>query len=258
MKDSTNKIKILKTLLESPKTTGEIAIKLDYIDEKGYGRYNVIESDLNTLEQYGFIHRIEEKKKRPGAPATTYDIVYEYSVLRDIVKEYSPLISDLQKSDKIISMLAEMLERNPDTVECKDKILIMLEHSPTVFITFLNNFLIDYKPPITLRIKDDPEPSGKIQIGENLIKEMEYHFFKDFEHNKALYLTSEFLEKIKKLFNLEKSSVKNIPGLKPEYYFEYHFELPFHFYFKSLLGDAQDKWYCYSRDPEDGLQRDEK
>ena len=51
MKEPTNKIKILKTLLESPRTTGEIAIELGYIDDKGYGRYNVVNPDLQTLAQ---------------------------------------------------------------------------------------------------------------------------------------------------------------------------------------------------------------
>lgn len=257
MNDLTIKEKILKTLLESPKTTGKIAIELGYIDKNGHGRYNIIKPDLNTLKQYGFIHSFKSKKS-VGAPATTYEIVYEIESLKRIIDKYPPLISDLQKSDKIISMLAEMLERNPDTVDYKDRILMMLEHSPTVFITFLNCFSIDYKPHRTLKVKEESDSSGKIQINENVIKEMKYHFFKDFERNKALYLTSEFLEKIKKLFNLEKSSVKNIPGVKPEYYFEYHFKLPFHFYFVPVLGDAQDEWYCCSRDPEDGLQRDEK
>ncbi len=134
MDELTIKDKILKTLLESPKTTGEIAMELGYIDEKGHGRYNIIGSDLNTLEQYGFIHRIEKKEKRPGAPATTYDIVYKYDHLRKILKKYPFLISDLQKSDKILSMLTNNVK--PDTFVETFKNMLRLSSS------FFENFLM--------------------------------------------------------------------------------------------------------------------
>lgn len=109
MKDSTNKIKILKTLLESPKTTGQIAIALDYIDNKGHGIYKNISSDLEKLEGKGFIHKIKSKKT-VGAPAKTYDINYDISVLRELFKdlqEYSSLILVLQKNKRIVSMVAD-------------------------------------------------------------------------------------------------------------------------------------------------------
>ena len=142
MKEPTNKIKILKTLLESPKSTGNIAIALDYKDGKGHGIYKNIISDLKTLEQYGFIHRIEQKEKRPGAPATTYDIVYEYDDLRKILKEYPILISDLQQSDKILSMLAENVKPDAFVETFKD----MLRLSPSFFENCLMNdrFLYDW------------------------------------------------------------------------------------------------------------------
>jgi hypothetical protein len=137
MKDSTNKIKILKILLESPKTTGEIAIELGYLDKKGHGKYNIINSDLKTLTQYGFIHRFAEKKKRPGAPATTYDIVYELSVLRELLKKYPLLISDLQKSDKIRALIGrEFYKDLPRIKEYEDEVNFfsrLLIGSPTFF-----------------------------------------------------------------------------------------------------------------------------
>lgn len=107
MIDLTIKKKIIKTLLESPKTTGEIAIELGYIDDKGHGKYNIIKPDLNTLERYGFIHGSKKKIKSPGAPATTYDIVYEISALSKILEKYSILISDLQRNNIVSNMLVK-------------------------------------------------------------------------------------------------------------------------------------------------------
>jgi len=135
MNYSTIKEKILKTLLESPKTTGKIAIELGYIDKNGYGRYNIIKPDLNTLEQYGFIHRIESDKKTAGAPATTYDIVYEISFLRKILEKYPLLSSDLQKSERIISILSDSLMPN----RIHDLFKHVVGRSPSLFEYCLKN-----------------------------------------------------------------------------------------------------------------------
>ncbi len=104
MNELTIKERIIKTLLESPKTTGEIAIELGYIDVNHHGKYNIINTDLKTLKQYGFING-KKQKRHTGAPATTYDIVYEISSLRDVVKKYVSIIPDLQKSDKVIGLV---------------------------------------------------------------------------------------------------------------------------------------------------------
>lgn len=108
MTDSTVKEKILQTLLVSiSKTTGDIAIELGYVDTNGYGKYKNIKSDLNTLSQYGFIHGFKQKEKKPGAPATTYEIVYKLPVIKKILEKYPDLVSDLQKNEIILSMLVE-------------------------------------------------------------------------------------------------------------------------------------------------------
>ena len=150
MKNSTNKIKILKTLLESPKTTGQIAIALDYKDDKGHGIYKNIISDLKTLGQYGFIHEFKSNKKNVGAPARTYDIVYDISILREILKKYPFLISDLQKSDKILSMLVSdiIYSTTSDNKPFMPSEFLrdMLRRSPSFFKNFLVNdcFLLNY------------------------------------------------------------------------------------------------------------------
>ncbi|MGB8218538.1 MAG: hypothetical protein WCE94_14670 [Candidatus Methanoperedens sp.] len=108
MDDLTIKEKILKSLLESPKTTGKIALELGYVDKKTkYPRYNIINSDLNTLESYGFIHRVPSNQKSPGAPATTFDVVYEISALSKILEKYPVLISDLQKNIIVSNLLVK-------------------------------------------------------------------------------------------------------------------------------------------------------
>jgi hypothetical protein len=153
MKDSTNKIKIVKTLLESPKTTGQIAIALGYKDEKGYGKYKNIISDLKTLEQYKFIYRTKPNKKSVGAPATTYDIRYELPILRGILETYPSLVSDLQKNYHVFRLLE--LPLKPPSHYSKDYelwainmyaegfndicgyILWMIQHSQTFFKNLL-------------------------------------------------------------------------------------------------------------------------
>ena len=101
------KERIIRTLLISPKTTNEITMALGNEDKK----YNAVDKDLKTLQSDGFIHY--EKIKIPGRTgpvAKTYDIVYEIPRLRALLIKYikSPsLISDMQKNDKIISLLID-------------------------------------------------------------------------------------------------------------------------------------------------------
>lgn len=109
MKNSTNKIKILKTLLESPKTTGQIAIALDYKDNKGHGIYKNIISDLKTLGQYGFIYEFKSNKKTVGAPPTTYDIVYSIEKIAGILQKYPSLSLHLYNNEKVGVLLANNL-----------------------------------------------------------------------------------------------------------------------------------------------------
>lgn len=109
----TIKEKILKLLLESSKTTGEIAKELGYVDKNGMGKYNNIKADLNTLQSYGFIHYSKTKKQGiPGPVPTTYEIVYEISILREMLQKYPSLISDLPKNERILTMLANEFYKN--------------------------------------------------------------------------------------------------------------------------------------------------
>ena len=98
------KERIIRTLLISPKTTNEITMALGNEDKK----YNAVDKDLKTLQSDGFIHY--EKIKIPGKTgpvAKTYDIVYEIPRLKALLIKYPSLISDMQKNDKIISLLID-------------------------------------------------------------------------------------------------------------------------------------------------------
>lgn len=104
----TNKEKIIKSLLVSPKTTGEIAKDLGYFDATGkYGRYNYVISDLNTLEHDRVIHRIKNKTKNPGKKPTVYELVYDIETLKKLYTQYPGIKSDIQKSEGVCGFIRD-------------------------------------------------------------------------------------------------------------------------------------------------------
>jgi hypothetical protein len=105
--DLTLRAKILQTLLKSPKSTGEIAKKLGYIDKNRNGKYNVVGPDLEKLKESGLIRSQKIKGKTHGPPPTIYNIVYEFPVIQKLSDEHPKLIQDLQSNDTILSMLVK-------------------------------------------------------------------------------------------------------------------------------------------------------
>lgn len=127
MQELTVKEKIIKILLKSPRTTGDIAKDLGYIDNKGFGKYNAIEKDLKTLQSAGIIGY--EKRKIPGKRGpvpTTYflkmdksgleqvDQKFAFDALRvdisaimKIAENYPLLISELQKNEWVRYRIAQ-------------------------------------------------------------------------------------------------------------------------------------------------------
>ena len=109
----TNQTLILKTLLESPKTTGEIAKALGKIDKNGNGKYNVVADDLKRLKKLGFISsKIEKKTGARGPPPTVYNIIYDVKTIIDILNSHNSLLTSLQKNDKIIDLIIEKQKKN--------------------------------------------------------------------------------------------------------------------------------------------------
>lgn len=93
--------KILKTLLESPKRTGEIVTALRYHERA----YHNVDDDLSELVTDRIIRIIETVKKTVGRPGTTYDIVYNRNNLQKIFEEYPSLLPDLQKNESVINLI---------------------------------------------------------------------------------------------------------------------------------------------------------
>jgi hypothetical protein len=96
----TNKERILASLLESSKTTADLAKELGYIDSKGTARYNIINNDLDKLVEQGYIESKREKfEKRPENTPTWYSIIYSIKNLHGMVEEYPHLIENMQRSE---------------------------------------------------------------------------------------------------------------------------------------------------------------
>lgn len=105
--DLSLKERIVQVLLVSPKSTGEIAKKLGYIDKKGNGRYNVVSPYLKELEASGLLRSEKIERKSHGPPPTIYNIVYEFPALQKLIENHPKLLQDLQSNDMILSMLVK-------------------------------------------------------------------------------------------------------------------------------------------------------
>ena len=75
MKMETNKELILGSLLGSPRTTGQLARELKYVDKKGNAGYSIIGDDLEDLVENGYIESKKVKSGKPGITPTLYSIV---------------------------------------------------------------------------------------------------------------------------------------------------------------------------------------
>lgn len=108
MEDLSLKEKLLKSLFESSKTTGELLVSLRY----GKTKYNAIDKDLKALVEEGLIGKEKTKiEGRRGQPPTVYSVVCELPTLQKILQkikdEPSSLRSAMQKNDAVLSLLAE-------------------------------------------------------------------------------------------------------------------------------------------------------
>ena len=104
MIDLTLKEKILKSLFESNKTTGELLASLRY----GKTKYNAIDKDLKKLAAEGLIFADKRKiKGSRGQPPTYYGVVFELPTLQKILDDHSSLRSAMQKNDAVLSLLVK-------------------------------------------------------------------------------------------------------------------------------------------------------
>jgi hypothetical protein len=103
MKTETNQQLILSSLLESSKTTRQLALELKYVNKKkkGIPGYSTIKDDLDKLKNEKYIEGNKVKSGKPGAPATLYSIIFSIPNLIHILERYPDLISKMQKNDSI-------------------------------------------------------------------------------------------------------------------------------------------------------------
>ena len=104
-----NKNKILSSLLDSPKTTGELAEELEYVKSNGDRKYNSIDRLLKDLEKNGYIVSKKEKiENHSGAPPRRYTINYSFANLIKILNEDPGLISKMQTNDSVLESILKI------------------------------------------------------------------------------------------------------------------------------------------------------
>jgi hypothetical protein len=92
---------ILGSLLESSKTTGELAKELKPDNSGSKTRYNMVYSALQKLDNDKYIEGHKVKLGKSGRIPTLYSIVFSIWNLSRILKEYPHLRSKMQKNDSI-------------------------------------------------------------------------------------------------------------------------------------------------------------
>ena len=108
MDAETNQSKILGILLESSKTTAELAKKMGYVNSMGIARYNIIYNDLKKLEENGYIKSKKEKlDKQHGNTPTLYSIFYKIQNLKKILEEFPNLIENIQNSELSLETIVQ-------------------------------------------------------------------------------------------------------------------------------------------------------
>ena len=105
MEDKNNQERILGRLLESSKTTRELAIELGYINPDGAPRYNVIYGYLKRLKKNGYIEGKKVKLGKSGNDPTLYSIIFDIENLRKIFVNHPCLKAKLQKSDSVLKII---------------------------------------------------------------------------------------------------------------------------------------------------------
>lgn len=109
MQKITNKGRMLVRLLDSSKTTAELAIELGYVKADGIARYNVIVRDLHRLVKDGYVKSEKKRKEmKAGNIPTLYSIDLNIQNLRNLLEEYPYLISSMRRSESVLeSILSE-------------------------------------------------------------------------------------------------------------------------------------------------------
>lgn len=174
MQKSTNKERILGRLLNSPKTTAELARELGYIGPEGVPRYNIIDKDLKALKKSGFIRSQALRLQKPGNSPTSYSIIPDIQNLRNILKEYPDLIAEMQSSELalacILSEHSNLIYISPkeeyveEIADIKQRVCIDkedLKEKLQLSAEFFKIFLINDKNKLMHRIRKLVRASGE-------------------------------------------------------------------------------------------------
>jgi hypothetical protein len=92
---------ILGNLFKYEQTTAELANKLNFVDQEGNARYNMIDRALKKLKKKGWIEGRKIKAERSGNNPTSYSFEYNLQNLIQILEVYPNLMSKMQKNDFI-------------------------------------------------------------------------------------------------------------------------------------------------------------
>lgn len=192
-KEKDRKKKILRSLLENPKTTGELAKDLGYF-ENGIPKYNAINTLLKDLENKGYIESKEEKKNTPGAPPTRYFIKYNIKNLKRILDDDPDLTLKINKDELVLNSIFEVTTItkpffNPETgdrgvyafpitEEFKENMKEKMRLSPAYFRFCLNKYNKDHRERIIELAEFTERLEGKNtkEVNELFIDSWKSHF----------------------------------------------------------------------------------
>ncbi len=105
MQEEKNQGLILGCLLESPKTTAELATERGYTNPNGTPRYNVIYRDLKKLDEKGYIESKKVKLGKSGNDPTLHSIIFSFQNLRKMFEDYPYLKGKMQKNDYVLKTI---------------------------------------------------------------------------------------------------------------------------------------------------------
>lgn len=105
IQDEKNQGLILGSLLESSKTTAELANEFGYINPNGTPRYNVIHRDLQRLKENGYIESKKVKSGKSGNDPTLHSTIFSFQNLRQMFEDYPYLKWKMQKNDSVLKSI---------------------------------------------------------------------------------------------------------------------------------------------------------
>jgi len=175
--------RILISLLDDSKTTGQIARELGYIDEAGKPLYNYVLPPLRRLERKGILSSYKlGVGVGVGAPPTLWMININEDTLKKLVNDYPECIPNMQRNELIIEFIcANHIDHFPEESRkiWRDLFKEMVKSSPNFLKILVNKTIqelidifhdlpyVSFKFPEVVRKGDDIDFS--LEEGELLV-----------------------------------------------------------------------------------------